>query len=390
MHDRIEKNWILHTHEMLGYYEVSRTAYGKSLRDSLKDSEDECGYDIHVHGYGIMLKTFRQFFIGEYNLRAIAMKILVSDKLAEEALEVLRKEAEVDYFEPTPEELLEVIEKYDAIIVRSRTKVPADVIEKGKNLKVIGRAGVGVDNIDVKKATEKEIPVVNAPRGSTHSVAELVFGHMLSLARHLAYADRSLREGRWEKKKLKGIELQEKTLGIIGFGRIGQEVWKLAQVFGMKCIAYDPYAPVELIKEKKAEPGTLEDVLKNSDFITIHALLTDETRHMISDAQFEMMKDTAYIINCARGGIIDEGALYTALKEKKIAGAALDVFETEPPGKSRLFEFDNIVFTPHLGASTKEGQIRAGITSAEQVLKVLKGEKPDFIVNKEVLEQKWA
>ncbi len=336
-----------------------------------------------------MLKTFRQFFIGEYNLRAIAMKILVSDKLAEEALEVLRKEAEVDYFEPTPEELLEVIEKYDAIIVRSRTKVPADVIEKGKNLKVIGRAGVGVDNIDVKKATEKEIPVVNAPRGSTHSVAELVFGHMLSLARHLAYADRSLREGRWEKKKLKGIELQEKTLGIIGFGRIGQEVWKLAQVFGMKCIAYDPYAPVELIKEKKAEPGTLEDVLKNSDFITIHALLTDETRHMISDAQFEMMKDTAYIINCARGGIIDEGALYTALKEKKIAGAALDVFETEPPGKSRLFEFDNIVFTPHLGASTKEGQIRAGITSAEQVLKVLKGEKPDFIVNKEVLEQKW-
>lgn len=318
------------------------------------------------------------------------MKILVSDKLAEEALEVLRKEAEVDYFEPTPEELLEVIEKYDAIIVRSRTKVPADVIEKGKNLKVIGRAGVGVDNIDVKKATEKEIPVVNAPRGSTHSVAELVFGHMLSLARHLAYADRSLREGRWEKKKLKGIELQEKTLGIIGFGRIGQEVWKLAQVFGMKCIAYDPYAPVELIKEKKAEPGTLEDVLKNSDFITIHALLTDETRHMISDAQFEMMKDTAYIINCARGGIIDEGALYTALKEKKIAGAALDVFETEPPGKSRLFEFDNIVFTPHLGASTKEGQIRAGITSAEQVLKVLKGEKPDFIVNKEVLEQKWA
>lgn len=316
------------------------------------------------------------------------MKILVSDKIAEEAMEILKKEAEVDYFEPTPEELLEVIEKYDAIIVRSRTKVPAAVIEKGKALKVIGRAGVGVDNIDVKKATEKGIPVVNAPRGSTHSVAELVFGHMLSLARHLAYADRSLREGRWEKKKLKGIELQEKTLGLIGFGRIGQEVWKLAKVFGMKCIAYDPYIPAEFIKEKGVKPGSLEDVLKNGDFISIHALLTDETRHMISNEQFDMMKNTAYILNCARGGIIDEGALYKALKEGKIAGAALDVFETEPPGNSPLFEFDNIAFTPHLGASTKEAQIRAGVTTAEQVLKVLKGERPDFIVNKEVLEDK--
>ncbi len=316
------------------------------------------------------------------------MKILVSDKLAEEALEVLRKEAEVDYFEPTPEELLEVIEKYDAIIVRSRTKVRADAIEKGKNLRVIGRAGVGVDNIDVKKATEKGIPVVNAPRGSTHSVAELVFGHMLSLARHLAYADRSMREGKWEKKKLKGIELQDKTLGLIGFGRIGQEVWKLAKVFGMKCIAFDPYIPEDFIKEKGAEPGSLEDVLRNADFISIHALLTDETKHMISDEQLGMMKKSAYIINCARGGIIDEDALYKALKEGEIAGAALDVFENEPPGKTPLFELDNIVFTPHLGASTKEAQIRAGVTTAEQVLKVLRGEKPDFIVNPEVLEQK--
>jgi len=245
-----------------------------------------------------------------------------------------------------------------------------------------------VDNIDVQKATEKGIPVVNAPRGSTHSVAELVFGHMLSLARHLAYADRSLREGRWEKKKLKGIELQGKTLGLIGFGRIGQEVWKLAKVFGMKCIAYDPYIPADFIKEKDATPGTLEDVLKNADFISIHALLTDETRHMISDEQLGMMKVSAYIINCARGGILDEAALYRALKENKIGGAALDVFETEPPGEIPLFEFDNIVFTPHLGASTKEAQIRAGVTTAEQVLKVLRGEKPDFIVNKEVLGRK--
>ena len=313
------------------------------------------------------------------------MKILVSDKMAEEALEVLRKEAEVDYFEPTPEELLEIIEKYDAIIVRSRTKVRADVIERAKNLKVIGRAGVGVDNIDVKKATEKGIMVVNAPRGSTHSVAELVFGHMLSLARHLAYADRSMREGKWEKKKLLGIELQGKTLGVIGFGRIGQEVWKLAQAFGMSCIAYDPYMPADVIEKLGAKPGSLDDVLKEGDFITIHALLTDETRHMISDAQFEMMKDGAYLINCARGGIVDEDALYRAAKEGKIGGAALDVFENEPPGESPLFELDNVYFTPHLGASTKEAQIRAGVTTAEQVLKVLKGEKPDFLVNRELL-----
>ena len=316
------------------------------------------------------------------------MKILVSDKLADEALEVLRKEADVDYFEPTPEELLASIEKYDAIIVRSRTKVPAEVIEKGKNLKVIGRAGVGVDNIDVKKATEKGIPVVNAPRGSTHSVAELVFGHMISLARHISYADRALREERWEKNRLKGIEIQGKTLGIIGFGRIGQEVWKLAQAFGMSCIAYDPYIPREIMEKKGARYGSVEDVLRGSDFITIHALLTDETRHMISDAQFDIMKKSAYIINCARGGIIDEEALYRALKEKKIAGAALDVFEKEPPGKSPLFEFDSIEFTQHLGASTVEAQIRAGVTAAEQVLKVLKGEKPDFIVNRDVFEQK--
>ncbi len=312
------------------------------------------------------------------------MKILVSDKMAEEALEVLRKEAEVDYLEPSPEELLDIIERYDAIIVRSRTKVTAEVIERGKNLKVIGRAGVGVDNIDVKKATEKGIMVVNAPRGSTHSVAELVFGHMLSLARHLSYADRSLREGRWEKKKLLGIELQGKTLGVIGFGRIGQEVWKLAQAFGMSCIAFDPYMPADAIEKQGARPGSLEDVLRESDFITIHALLTDETRHMISGEQFEMMKPTAYLINCARGGIVDEDALYHAAKEGKIGGAALDVFEKEPPGDSPLFELDNVYFTPHLGASTREAQIRAGVTTAEQVLKVLNGEKPDFLVNREL------
>lgn len=272
--------------------------------------------------------------------------------------------------------------------MRSRTKVTKEVIEEGRNLKVIGRAGVGVDNIDVDSATKKGIAVVYSPRGSTFSVAELTIGHMISLARHLTDADRSMKEGKWEKKKLKGTELYGKTLGFIGSGRIGGEVAKRAHSFGMKTIAYDPYLPKEIAKKMGVELTQLDVVLKNSDFVTIHALLTDETRGMIDEGAFDKMKETAFIINCARGGIIDETALYKALKEKKIAGAALDVFEHEPPTESSLLSLENIVFTPHIGASTNEAQIRTGVTAAEGVVKVLDGQVPDFIVNKEVLEGK--
>ena len=313
------------------------------------------------------------------------MKILVTDKMADEALELMKKKHELVFSEFEPEGLLNEIEKYDAILVRSRTKVTKDVIEKGKNLKVIGRAGVGVDNIDVKKATEKRIPVVNAPGGATISVAELTFAHMLSLARNLCKSDRTMKNGLWEKKKLKGAEIYGKTLGLVGSGRIGAEVGKRAKAFGMKILVYDPYLSKESAEEQGFELIELDYLLKNSDFISMHTPLTDETRKMISTNEFEKMKNTAFIINCARGGVIDESALYNALKEGKIKGAALDVYENEPPKNSPLLTLDNIVFTPHLGASTSEAQIRAGTITAEQVLKVLDGQKPDFCVNREVL-----
>ncbi len=313
------------------------------------------------------------------------MKILITDEVAEEAMDLLKEKHEVKFQELRGEELANEIGKYDALMVRSGTKVTADIIERADNLKVIGRAGIGVDNIDVEAASRKGIYVVNSPGGSTRSVAELTIGHMLCLARHIPYADRSIREGKWEKKKLKGIELQGKKLGIIGFGRIGREVCRLALAMGMECMAYDPLLSDEEIKRGGAIPSSMEEILKNADFVTLHVPLIEKTRHMISTPQFEMMKKNAYIINCARGGIIDEDALYNALKNGRIAGAALDVYEEEPyTGKLR--ELDNVVFTPHLGASTKEGQIRAGVICAEQILKVLDGMEPEYWVNRKMMK----
>ena len=313
------------------------------------------------------------------------MKILVADKISDEAIKMLKEKHEVVFSELDPEGLLNEIGKYDALVIRSRTKVTKEVINKGKNLKVIGRAGVGVDNIDVPEATKRKIPVVNAPGGATVSVAELTFAHMLSLARNLSKSDKTMKNGEWEKKTLKGTELCDKTLGLIGSGRIGTEVGKMAIAFGMKVIVYDPYLSKETAEEQGFELADLDSLLKNSDFISIHTPLTDETKKMIDEKEFKKMKNTAFIVNCARGGIIDENALYNSLKEGKIRGAALDVYENEPPKNSPLLTLDNIVFTPHIGASTKEAQIRAGTITAEQVLKVLKNEKPDFCVNREVL-----
>jgi len=313
------------------------------------------------------------------------MKILVADKMADEAIKILKEKHEIVFSELDPEGLLNEIGKYDALMVRSRTKVTKEVIKKGKNLKVIGRAGVGVDNIDVPEATKRKIPVVNAPGGATVSVAELTFAHMLSLARNLSKSDKTMKNGLWEKKTLKGTELCDKTLGLVGSGRIGTEVGKRAIAFGMKVIVYDPYLSKETAEKHGFEIVDLDSLLKNSDFISIHTPLTDETKKMIGEKEFKKMKNTAFIVNCARGGIIDESALYNALKENKIRGAALDVYENEPPKNSPLLTLDNIVFTPHLGASTNEAQIRAGTITAEQVLKVLKNEAPDFCVNKEVV-----
>ncbi len=314
------------------------------------------------------------------------MKVLINDTVAEEAIEMLRSKYNVTAEFHDKDQLLEVIRDFDAIIVRGKTKVTREVIDGGDNLKVIGRAGIGVDNIDVAYATEKGIPVVNAPRSSTISVAELTMGHMMSLARHLPQADKTMKAGLWEKKKLMGSELQGKTLGLVGCGRIGSEVASRAEAFGMKIIAYDPYLPKEVQDKICATFTTLEDVLQDSDYISIHALLTDETRGMIGKEQLGMMKKTAYIVNCARGPIIDESALVEALMQGEIGGAGLDVFDREPPEGSPLLTAPNVVFTPHLGASTVEGQIKAGMTTAEQVDKVLSGEKPDFVVNRQIYD----
>ncbi len=309
------------------------------------------------------------------------MKVLITDKIADEAMDYLKELGhEVAFNEASPEELLSIIPPYHAIIVRSRTKVTKEVIDVATNLKVIGRAGIGVDNIDCAYAKEQGIPVVNAPAGSTISVAELAIGHMIAMARHLQQADASMKANKWEKKQFKGVELHEKTLGFVGSGRIGCEVARIAKAFKMDLISYDPYMNSTIAKEYGIELVDLETVLERADFVTVHALLTDETRGMIGADELAQMKSTAYLVNCARGGIVDEEALYDALKAGTIAGAALDVFETEPPKDSKLLELENITLSPHIGAMTKEGQVRAGTIAAEQVNKVLNGEEPDYYI----------
>ncbi len=309
------------------------------------------------------------------------MRILITDGLEAEAIASLKEAHEVDVKELDASQLLQAIPAYHALIVRSRTKVTKDILGRATSLKVVGRAGVGVDNIDVKEATARNVLVVNAPTASTVSVAELAIGHMLSLSRYLAVADRSVKEGKWEKKKFEGHELFGKTLGLVGSGRIGAEVAKRAQAFGMRVLSYDPYLPPEAAAKLGISLVDLATVLGQSDYVSIHAVLTPETKGMIGAPELVKMKRTAYLVNCARGEIVQAAALADALKAGTIAGAALDVFEKEPPTDSPLLGAPNAVFTPHLGASTHEAQGRAGAIIANQILKALDGEKPDFLVN---------
>jgi D-3-phosphoglycerate dehydrogenase len=308
------------------------------------------------------------------------MKVLVTDKLAPEALEKLKEKHEVVFDEMDHEKLVKEIPNYEALVVRSRTKVKQDIIESGKNLKVIGRAGVGVDNIDVEAATQKGIKVVNAPTGASQSVAELTLGLMLALVRNIPKADSTLHKGQWLKKKLRGKELYGKKLGLIGFGRIGSKVATFAKALGMEIIAYRrhprPFPGVKFV--------SLDELLSSADIISIHLPFTPETKHLVSSKEFERMKDGVILINCARGGIVDEEALYEAIKSEKVAGAAMDVYEVEPPTPktSKLLSLDNVVLTPHIGAATEEGQKRAGLIVADEVLKVLEGKEPEFWVNK--------
>ncbi|MDG6220109.1 MAG: hydroxyacid dehydrogenase, partial [Candidatus Thermoplasmatota archaeon] len=242
---------------------------------------------------------------------------------------------------------------------------------------------------DVAYATKMGIPVVNAPTGSTNSVAELSLGLMFALARSIPWADKTTKDGKWEKKKLKGLEIDGKTLGLIGVGKIAQCLAKKAQALGMKTIGYDPYLPEDVARDAGVPLMEMDDVLRQSDYLSLHVVLTDETRGMINASKLGLMKPSACIINCARGGVIDEDALYQALSEKKLRGAALDVFAQEPLGESKLKELDNIILTPHIGAGTVEGQNRAGTIVVQQMLMVLEGKKPDHLVNRELIT-KWG
>lgn len=304
------------------------------------------------------------------------LKILVSDPLSEEGLKILRevKEFQVDVkTDLKPEALKEAIKDYDALIVRSATKATKEIINAAEKLKVIGRAGVGLDNVDLGAATQKGIIVMNTPGGNTISTCEHAMSLILALSRNISQADHSTKAGEWKRSKFMGVEVYGKTLGIVGLGRIGTEVAKRALSFGMKIIAYDPYLSREKAEELGIELVELKELFKRSDYITVHAPLTEETRHIISDKEFDLMKKGVRIINCARGGIIDEQALARALAAKKVAAAALDVFENEPPKDSPLLKLENLVATPHLGASTEEAQVNVAIEIAEAVRDALLG-----------------
>ena len=313
------------------------------------------------------------------------MKILITDKMAEEAIQLLKDAGHnVTFDEMDGDTLLKEISKYDALMVRGRTKAVTEIVKAGAegNLKVIGRAGVGVDNIDIKTAAKNGIKVVNAPTGSTVSVAELAVAHMLSLVRFIPKSDSSMKKGEWIKKQLKGSELNGKNLGLIGSGNIAQHVAKIVKGFGMEVLVYSPHCTDEKAKRMEATKVDLEYLLKKSDFVSLHIPHTKDTHYILNEKTLSLMKPGAYLINCARGGVVDESALYEVLETGRIAGATIDVFETEPPKNNKLLSLDNVVLSPHIGANTREAQIRAGTICAEQMLKVLGGEEPEFWVNK--------
>ena len=293
------------------------------------------------------------------------MKVIITDPLAKEGVEIL-KNAGLEVDEKTglsPEELIKEIPAYDAIVIRSATKVTRPVIEAASNLKVIGRAGVGLDNVDREAAKEKGIAVLNTPAATSISVSELALGYMLCAARHIVTATVSMRESKWAKKQLKGTELYGKTLGIIGLGRIGTELAKRAMALGMELLILDPY-----LKECAfGNQCRMDEMLPQADYISLHLPHTDETHHLIGAKEFGQMKDGVVFVNCARGGIVDEDALYDACKSGKVACACVDVFEKEPLDDYKLFSLPNVIGSPHIGAQAKEGQLRAGTGIAEQV-----------------------
>jgi len=310
------------------------------------------------------------------------MKVLITDPISKEGIDILRSYAQVDVkTKLKPEELISIVGDYEALLVRSQTRVSAEVIRAGRKLQVIGRAGVGIDNIDVGEATRRGIVVVNAPTGNTISAAEHTIALMLTLARHISQANAVLKSGIWQRSAFMGTEVRNKTLGIIGLGNVGSEVARRAGGLEMKVVAYDPFVSVEHAGKLKVELVPLKQLLKESDFITLHIPRTESTKGLIGAKELALVKPTAYIINCARGGLIDEEALAKAVKERKLAGAAIDVFATEPATQSILFEDDNIIVTPHLAASTTEAQATAAKEVAVQIIDIFKGQPARYAVN---------
>ncbi|HEY9851088.1 MAG TPA: phosphoglycerate dehydrogenase [Leptolyngbyaceae cyanobacterium] len=302
-------------------------------------------------------------------------KVLVSDSIDQAGIDILSQVAQVDVKTGLPpEELIRIIPEYDALMIRSETRVTKEVIEAGTQLKIIGRAGVGVDNVDVLAATRQGIVVVNSPEGNTIAAAEHAVAMMLSLSRYIPDANHSVKNNKWERKRYIGAEVYKKTLGVVGLGKIGSHVANIAKAMGMKLMAYDPYISTDRAEQLGCRLVDMDMLLREADYITLHMPKTPETTHLINAEALAKMKPTARIVNCARGGIIDEAALADALREGKIAGAALDVFETEPLGESTLRELGKeVVLTPHLGASTAEAQVNVAIDVAEQIRDVLLG-----------------
>jgi len=304
-----------------------------------------------------------------------AMKVLVCDPVHEDGIKILKDagfkvdvDSNISY-----EELKGKVRDYNVLIVRSRTKVTRKIIEAGENLRVVGRAGAGIDNIDVEAAKEKGIIVLNTPEAPAIAVAELTMGLLLSLARQIPRADRSMKEGKWAKKEFKGWQLNGKTFGIVGLGHIGEKVARLAKAFGMKILITKRTPPSpEILKELEAEFVPLDELLRRSDIISLHVPLTPQTRHMIGEREIQLMKNGAFIINTSRGAVIDEKALFNALKSGKLGGAALDVYEIEPPRDYSLMRLPNIVCTPHIGAQTVEAQRAAATLLAQKIVDTLR------------------
>ena len=313
-------------------------------------------------------------------------RVLVADPIAEAGLERLRSHAQVDvHLRQTPAELRDRIGQYEALVVRSETRVGAEIIEAGTRLKVVGRAGAGVDNIDVASATRAGVLVVNAPSGNPIAASEHTMAMMLALARHVPQADEAVKAGRWERSRFLGTELREKILGVVGLGNIGLEVSRRAQAFGMRVIAADPVVSAERAAQLNVRLTSFEELMAEADFVTLHVPLTPATRHLVNAKSLARARPGLRLLNVARGGIVDEAALLDALQSGKVAGAALDVFEKEPPGDNPLFRLPQVITTPHLGASTEEAQISVAMEIADQVIAVLDGGLPRFALNAPVV-----